>query len=81
MKCKYTYVHKSTTYNCYCCREKKNEVPNQLVNFISKKQYLRATKLLVEAVNLGKGTLDGVESLKELSYELEQKKEVYILSF
>lgn len=52
------------------------EVPNRLANHMSKKQYLHATNLLVEAVNLGKGTLDGVESLKELSLELEQKKEV-----
>lgn len=60
----------------YCFSEKINEVPNQLANFISKKQYLHATKLLVEAVSLGKGSLDGVESLKEISRELEQKKEV-----
>lgn len=52
------------------------EVPNLLSNHLSRKQYLHATNLLVEAVNLGKGTLDGVESLKELSHELEQKKEV-----
>lgn len=51
-------------------------VPNRLANHMSRKQYLHATHLLVEAVNLGKGTLDGVESLKELSLELEQKKEV-----
>lgn len=53
-----------------------NEVPNHLANYMSRKQYLHATNLLVEAVNLGKGTLEGVESLKELSQELEQKKEV-----
>lgn len=53
-----------------------NEVPNRLANHMSRKQYLHATNLLVEAVNLGKGTLEGVESLKELSQELEQKKEV-----
>lgn len=51
-------------------------VPSRLANHMSRKQYLHATSLLVEAVNLGKGTLDGVESLKELSLELEQKKEV-----
>ncbi|KAJ8961977.1 hypothetical protein NQ314_005758 [Rhamnusium bicolor] len=63
--------------------EKMNEVPNRLASYMSHKQYLHATNLLVEAVNLGKGTLEGVESLKELSQELEQKKEqlhVQILS-
>lgn len=44
------------------------------------KKYLHATKLLVEAVNLGKDPLEGVESLKELSQELEEKKEVWSLS-
>lgn len=56
--------------------EKMTVVPNRLANHMSRKQYLHATNLLVETVNLGKGTLDGVESLKELSLELEQKKEV-----
>jgi hypothetical protein len=57
------------------CREKMSEVPNRLANYMTHKQYLHATKLLVEAVSLGKNTLEGVESLKELSRELEQKKE------
>ena len=55
--------------------EKMSEVPDQLSNYMSHKQYLHATELLVEAVTLGKNTLEGVESLKELSRELEQKKE------
>ncbi|CAG9865173.1 unnamed protein product [Phyllotreta striolata] len=55
--------------------QKMNEVPNQLSVYMARKQYLHATNLLVEAVNLGKGTLEGVESLKELGQELEQKKE------
>ncbi|RZC35473.1 exocyst complex component 4 [Asbolus verrucosus] len=55
--------------------EKMSEVPDRLANYMSHKQYLHATELLVEAVTLGKNTLDGVESLKELSRELEQKKE------
>jgi exocyst complex component 4 len=55
--------------------EKMSEVPNRLANYMTHKQYLHATKLLVEAVSLGKNTLEGVESLKELSRELEQKKE------
>lgn len=53
-----------------------NDVPNQLNVYMSKKQYLHATELLVEAVSLGKGSLEGVEGLKELSQELEVKKEV-----
>lgn len=55
--------------------EKMNKVPNSLSIYMARKQYLHATNLLVEAVNLGKGTLEGVESLKELGQELEQKKE------
>ncbi|CAH1993571.1 unnamed protein product [Acanthoscelides obtectus] len=54
---------------------KMTEVPNKLATFMARKQYLHATNLLVEAVTLGRGTLEGVESLKELSQELEQKKE------
>ncbi|XP_050293631.1 exocyst complex component 4 [Anthonomus grandis grandis] len=55
--------------------EKMNNVPNQLANHMSHKRYLHATKLLVDAVKLGRDPLEGVESLKELSQELEQKKE------
>ncbi|KAL1506092.1 hypothetical protein ABEB36_005520 [Hypothenemus hampei] len=63
--------------------DKMNNVPSQLADHMLHKRYLHATKLLVEAVNLGKDPLEGVESLKELSQELEQKKEqlhVQILS-
>ncbi|XP_074041952.1 exocyst complex component secretory 8 [Leptinotarsa decemlineata] len=55
--------------------EKMNQVPNRLSYHMGRKQYLHATMLLVDAVHLGKETLEGVESLKELSLELEQKKE------
>ncbi|KAF2896324.1 hypothetical protein ILUMI_09831 [Ignelater luminosus] len=55
--------------------EKMNEVPNRLSTHLARKQYLHATRLLVEAVSLGKGSLEGVEGLKELSQELESKKE------
>uniref|UniRef100_A0A1Y1MN82 Exocyst complex component Sec8 n=1 Tax=Photinus pyralis TaxID=7054 RepID=A0A1Y1MN82_PHOPY len=55
--------------------EKMIEVPNQLTNYLAKKHYLHATELLVRAVSLGKRSLDGVEGLKELSQELESKKE------
>lgn len=53
-----------------------NEVPSRLATYMSHKHYLHATKLLVEAVTLGRDTLEGVESLKELSTELEERKEV-----
>lgn len=64
----------------YAFREKINDVPNQLATYLSHKHYLHATELLVQAVSLGKDTLEGVESLKELSQELEQKKEVLKLN-
>lgn len=55
-----------------------NNIPSQLATHMSHKRFLHATKLLVEAVKLGKDPLEGVESLKELSQELEQRKEVHI---
>ncbi|XP_030764843.1 exocyst complex component 4 [Sitophilus oryzae] len=55
--------------------EKMNEVPTKFASHMAHKKYLHATKLLVEAVKLGKDPLEGVESLKELSQELEEKKE------
>lgn len=51
-----------------------NEVPSQLTAYLHKKHYLHATKLLVNAMSLGKSTLDGVEGLRELATELETKK-------
>lgn len=55
-----------------------NDLPNQLNSHLSKKQYLHATKLLTNAVSLGKDNLEGVEGLKEFSQELMQKKDVNI---
>ncbi|CAG9772580.1 unnamed protein product [Ceutorhynchus assimilis] len=55
--------------------EKMNNVPSQLANHMAHKRFLHATKLLVDAVKLGRDPLEGVESLKELSQELEQRKE------
>ncbi|KAK4881071.1 hypothetical protein RN001_004390 [Aquatica leii] len=55
--------------------EKMMEVPNLLAKHLARKQYLHATQLLVQAVSLGKGSLEGVEGLKELSQELDAKKE------
>ncbi|XP_017776973.1 PREDICTED: exocyst complex component 4 [Nicrophorus vespilloides] len=55
--------------------EKMKEVPKQLSDHMMRKQYLHATELLVQAVTLGKDRLSKVEALKELTAELEQKKE------
>lgn len=55
--------------------QKLNDAPNQLSKHLSKKHYLHATELLVEALNLGQTNLDGIEGIKELKLELEQKKE------
>lgn len=53
-----------------------NEVPNKLSGFLTKKHYLHATELLVNALSLGKGNLENVQGIHELSSELEQKKQV-----
>lgn len=57
-------------------REKMNGIPISLAQHISKKQYLHATQLVIEATSLGKGKLEGIEGLKELSQEIINKKEV-----
>lgn len=53
-----------------------HEIPIKVQTHLSKKEYLHATKLLVEAANLGKDSLDGIEGIKELKTDIEQKKEV-----
>ena len=63
----------------YLFREKLYDVPTKVRNHLAKKEYLHATKLLVEAVTLGKNELEGVEGIKELSRELEHKKEVSLI--
>lgn len=55
--------------------QKLTDAPNQLSKYLNKKHYLHATELLVEAVSLGQTNLDGIEGIKELRIELEQKKE------
>lgn len=55
--------------------EEMNEVPNKLTVFFANKHYLHATQLLVKAVLLGNSSLQGVEGIRELSSELEQKKQ------
>lgn len=63
-------------YVLYNCSEKMHEVPVKVQNHLAKKEYLHATKLLVEAASLGKDSLEGIEGIKELKTEIEQKKEV-----
>ncbi|KAI4457823.1 exocyst complex component 4 [Holotrichia oblita] len=55
--------------------EKMHEIPIKVQTHLSKKEYLHATKLLVEAANLGKDNLEGIEGIKELKTDIEQKKE------
>lgn len=55
--------------------DKINDLPNRLTHHLNRKQYLHATKLIIEAVSLGKDSLEGVEGLKEYSQELIQKKD------
>lgn len=51
------------------------EVPEKIDAFLSKKQYLHATQLLVSSVNLVEGSLEGVEALKDVKGKLIFKKE------
>uniref|UniRef100_A0A6M2CQN8 Exocyst complex component Sec8 n=1 Tax=Rhipicephalus microplus TaxID=6941 RepID=A0A6M2CQN8_RHIMP len=51
------------------------EVPDKVDAFLSKKQYLHATQLLVSSVNLVEGSLEGVEALKDVKGKLIFKKE------
>lgn len=55
--------------------EQMTEVPNKLAGYLSRKHYLHATQVIVDAVSLGKGSLEGVEGIRELSTELDQKKQ------
>jgi exocyst complex component 4 len=51
-------------------------VPSQLTAFLAKKHYLHATQLLVSALCLGEGSLEGVEALREVRTDLQSKKQV-----
>ncbi|XP_065289303.1 exocyst complex component 4 isoform X3 [Dermacentor albipictus] len=51
------------------------EVPDKIDAYLSKKQYLHATQLLVSSVNLVEGSLEGVEALKDVKGKLIFKKE------
>lgn len=51
-------------------------MPSQLGIFLSKKEYLQATRLLTSALSLGDGNLEGVEALREVRTELQAKKQI-----
>ncbi|XP_069698515.1 exocyst complex component 4 isoform X1 [Periplaneta americana] len=51
------------------------EVPAQLGAYLAKKHYLHATQLLVSALSLGEGSLEGVEALREVRTDLQAKKQ------
>lgn len=53
-------------------------MPAQLTAFLTKKHYLHATQLLVSALSLGDGSLEGVEALREVRTDLQAKKQVCI---
>ncbi|RWS04217.1 Exocyst complex component 4-like protein [Dinothrombium tinctorium] len=52
-----------------------SKVPNEVCNFINKKHYLHATKLLVESVSILEKDLENVDALKEVKADLISKKE------
>ena len=61
----------------FCCfRDQLRAVPSQLTAFLAKKHYLHATQLLVSALSLGEGSLEGVEALREVRTDLQTKKQV-----
>lgn len=51
------------------------KVPNDVRNYINKKHYLHATKLLVESIAALDGDLRSVDALSEVKSELVAKKE------
>lgn len=51
-------------------------MPSQLGIYLSKKEYLQATRLLMSALSLGDGNLEGVEALREVRTELQAKKQI-----
>lgn len=65
-------------YFTFTFSEKMHEIPLKVQTHLSKKEYLHATKLLVEAALLGRDSLDGIEGIKELKTEIEQKKVVNV---
>lgn len=59
-----------------CFRDQLRAVPSQLTAFLARKHYLHATQLLVSALSLGEGSLEGVEALREVRTDLQTKKQV-----
>lgn len=51
-------------------------MPSQLGIYLAKKEYLQATRLLMSALSLGDGNLEGVEALREVRTELQAKKQI-----
>ncbi|XP_063222641.1 exocyst complex component 4 [Bacillus rossius redtenbacheri] len=51
------------------------EVPGQLEVYLARKHYLHATQLLVSALTLGDGSLEGVDALREVRSDLQAKKQ------
>lgn len=55
------------------------DVPSKLAVHLANREYLQGTQLLVAALNIGNGALEGVEALRELKNELYGKKTVSII--
>jgi hypothetical protein len=70
------WIHYSNALPFFCNRDQLREVPAQLTAFLTKKHYLHATQLLVSALSLGNGSLEGVEALREVRTDLQAKKQV-----
>ncbi|BES91501.1 exocyst complex component [Nesidiocoris tenuis] len=55
--------------------EQIKDVPSKLSTHLANREYLDAAKLLVSALSVGDGALEGVEALRELKTELHHKRE------
>ncbi len=53
------------------------EVPSRLLDCFQRKDYLRATRLLISSINTSENDLKNVVGLQELRVELQSKKQVY----
>lgn len=74
------YIRDLESYFISCFpREQLKDVPSKLGTHLVNKEYLEATKLLMSALSVGDGALEGVEALRELKNELHHKKEVRML--
>ncbi|CAA9995347.1 unnamed protein product [Nesidiocoris tenuis] len=59
--------------------EQIKDVPSKLSTHLANREYLDAAKLLVSALSVGDGALEGVEALRELKTELHHKRELQSL--